>query len=209
MKIKINALKEQLNAFVYDSTSQDTSIGKILETLGDKGQALLIIFFSLPFCQPIQIPGFSTPFGIILFFIGLSIAFKTPLWLPKSVLEKRISQGVLKKWSAIVIKITEKLQFLISTRWTFLVKNPYLHRLHGLMIALLAILLALPLPIPFTNLLAAYPLLTIGLGIVEDDGCMIVIGYCLSSICFIFFIALFLFGKEAFDILFYTQNSGY
>lgn len=202
MKKKINSLKEQLNLLVNTSQSENLSIGKILEILGDKGQALLIILFSLPFCQPIQIPGFSTPFGLVLFFIGLKIAFQRPLWLPKTLMQKKIPQKILKKMTTIAIKITEKLQFLISTRCVFLVKNPYLHRIHGLTIAFLAVLLALPLPIPFTNLLAAYPLLFFGLAIIEDDGCMILMSYGLSFVCFIFFLTLLFFGKEALTNLF-------
>lgn len=193
-----NSLAERLNRLLDQANGQDLSLKVIIDTLAGKGQAILLILFSLPFCQPIQIPGFSTPFGILLAFIGLRIAFGHRVWFPSWLMEKKIPFRMLKKIASIAIKITEKLRFLISTRWTWLVQNPSLHIVHGLIITFLAIVLALPLPIPLTNVMAAYPLLAFGLGILEDDGVMIAIAYILAVFCFSFFIALILFGKGIF-----------
>ena len=202
MKKRRNSLAERLNYLLNQAQEQDISIKTIIDTLAGRGQAVLLILFSLPFCQPIQIPGFSTPFGIVLLFIGLRIAFRHRAWLPKGLLEKKISYRIFKKIASITIKITEKLRFLISTRWIWLVHNPSLHIAHGLTIAMLAILLALPLPIPLTNLLAAYPISAFGLAILEDDGLMIVIAYLLALLCFAVFITLVWFSKEGVSLLF-------
>jgi hypothetical protein len=201
LKNRQNAVAERLNRLLDQAQAQEILVSTIVDTLGGKGQAVLMILFSLPFCQPIQIPGFSTPFGVLLAFIGLRIACGHRIWIPKKLLEKKISYRVLKKISSIAITITEKLSFLVSTRMVWLVQNPTLHITHGLTIAVLAILLALPLPIPLTNLLAAYPILAFGLGILEDDGLMIAIGYLLAIFCFSFFVALIWFGKEGFFML--------
>lgn len=196
MKIRRNSLAEHLNHLLGLAQGQDVTVQIIINELAGRGQAVLLILFSLPFCLPIQIPGVSTPFGMILAFIGLRIAFGHRAWIPKSLMEKKIPYGTLKKVATFAIKFTEKLRFLTSTRWVWLVQNTYLHVIHGLTIALLSIILALPVPIPFTNLLAAYPILAFGLGILEDDGLMITIGYVLTIACFSFFIGLILFGKN-------------
>jgi hypothetical protein len=52
------------------------------------------------------------------------------------------------------------------------------------------------MPIPLTNLFFAYPILAFGLGLLEDDGLMIVVGYLLTLVCFSFFTAIIWFGKE-------------
>lgn len=173
---------------------EEIKIKKIFSLLSGKGYAALLILFSLPFCIP-QIPGFSTPFGIILAFIGLRIAFAKNLWWPKWILEKNLSSKNVLSIAETAIKGVKKLQKLIHPRWIFLAKNPMLHRLHGLLIFFLAILLSLPLPIPFTNLLTAFPILFMGLGLLEDDGLFIIISYILSLICFLTFLGLFLLGK--------------
>jgi hypothetical protein len=82
----------------------------------------------------------------------------------------------------------------------WLVQNPSLHVAHGLTITALAVLMALPLPIPFTNL-AAYPILAFGFGILEDDGFMVALAYLLRLFCFSFFIALAWFGKTGLSML--------
>lgn len=202
MKNRRNSLAERLNHLLNQAQAQELPVSTVVDALAGKGQAVLMILFSLPFCQPIQIPGFSTPFGVLLAFIGLRIAFGHRIWIPERLLKKKISYRALKKISSVAIKITEKLSFLVSTRIVWLVKNPSLRIVHGVTIAVLSILLALPLPVPFTNLLAAYPILAFGLGILEDDGLMIAIGYLLTIFCFSFFVALIWFGKEGFSMLF-------
>ncbi|MDP1879414.1 MAG: exopolysaccharide biosynthesis protein [Parachlamydiaceae bacterium] len=194
-KNKRNSLAERLNRLLNLAKKKEVTLKVVMDMLSGKGQAVLLILFSLPFCQPIQIPGFSTPFGIILAFIGLRIAFGHRAWFPKTLLDRKIPYHVLKKIASIAIKITDKLKFLISTRLVWLVQKPILHILHGLTITFLAIFLSLPLPIPFTNLLAAFPLLAFGLGLLEDDGLMIIIGYLLAFLCFFSFVALIWLGK--------------
>lgn len=196
MKKRRNSLAERLNHLLSEAQGQDISLQTAMKILAGKGQAIVLVLFSLPFCQPIQIPGFSTPFGIILAFIGLRIALGKHAWFPSALLEKKIPYKALKKIASIAIKITDKLSYLIFTRWTWLVQNSSLHIAHGLTITALAILLALPLPIPFTNLMAAYPILAFGLGLLEDDGLMIALGYLLAVICFCFFGAVIWLGKE-------------
>lgn len=195
MKEKENSLKERLNHLLSEAKGQPVSMRLITDTLAGKGQAALLILLVLPFCQPIQIPGFSTPFGIVLIFIGLRVAFGHHTWIPKKLLDKEISFKTLEKISDIAIKITNKLSFLTSTRLVYLVNKPALHIAHGLAIALMAFFLSLPLPIPFTNLLSAYPILFFGLGLLEDDGVMILLAYFFLFLCLLMFTFLFLFGK--------------
>lgn len=206
MKGKKNSLATQLNALLLLAKDEDITLRTVIDTLAGKGQAVIMILFSLPFCQPIQIPGFSTPFGLVLAFIGLRVAFGHRVWFPEVILNKKISYDILKKIASIAIKITNKLRFLTSTRLTWLVQTPALHILHGLTITLLAILLALPLPIPFSNLFAAYPILAFGLGLLEDDGVMIIIAYVLSILCLVFFAVVGWFGKEGLVLLLQTTN---
>ncbi len=177
-------------------TQTSFTIREVFHYLTGKGYAALLIVFVFPFCLPIQIPGVSTPFGLILAFLGLRVAFGKALWWPKWILDKEVASESLKKILAGSIKAVQYLQKILHPRLLRIVKNPLLHRLNGLLIVLLALLLALPLPIPGTNLLTAIPILCIGLGLLEDDGLFILIGYVLSAICFLAFISLAFFGKS-------------
>lgn len=196
-----NSLADSLKRLIDKANEQDVTIQQILTFLARRGQALLLVLCSLPFCQPFQIPGISTPFGILLAFIGLRIAFGHRVWLPKLLLNKKIPYASLKKIASLAITITDKLRFFISTRLVWLVQTPSLRILHGIVISLLALLLALPLPIPLTNVLAAYPILFFGMAFLEDDGLMIIIAYSLATLCLAAFIGLIWFGKEGIQLL--------
>lgn len=198
MEIVYHSLKDRLKHLMAQCEQRPVAVRVIVDTLEGRGQAVLLVLLALPFCQPIQIPGFSTPFGIVLIFIGLRIAFGHRTWIPQTLLNHEISYETLEKIAWLAINITDKLSFLTSARWTYLVNNPILRTAHGVSIALMASFLALPLPIPFTNLLTAYPIFFFGLALLEDDGLMIFIAYLLFYICLGVFALLLFFGKEFF-----------
>lgn len=174
------------------------SIGEILQTLSGRGPPLFVIFLSLPFCQPIQIPGFSAPFGFVIAFIGLEMAFGKYAWLPERILKTTITANALQRITENFLWLLKKMDYWIYPRLGWLCNYPAQKVVNGLLIFVLAILMALPLPMPFSNLIAAWPMVFLGLGLLEDDGLFILIGYLLSMVTFVFFITLFLLVKSIF-----------
>jgi hypothetical protein len=202
MNKRSNVVAESLQRILVQAKEQGMTLEGLMRGLAKKGQAALLVLLSLPFCQPIQIPGFSTPFGLLLLYIGLRIGFGRSIWLPQWILQKQISYSLLEKIAKVTISVTNKLRYFIYPRLTYLVRNSILLTFHGLTIALLGIILALPLPIPLSNILAAYPLLMFGLAILEDDGVALLIAYGLSLLCFGVLIGLVWLGKESLSALF-------
>lgn len=196
MRRRQNSLADQLNRLLDLAKTEDITIRTLIQVLAGRGQAILLIVFSLPFCLPIQIPGFSTPFGILIAIIGLRIAFGHRIWIPRKLLDKKVAYNHLEKIASFAIKLTNKLRFLISTRLTLLVKHPVAHIINGLTITFLGLFLALPLPIPFTNLLAAFPLLAFGLAMLEDDGVFIIIAYLLTFLSIFLIFSAVAYGKH-------------
>ena len=91
-------LKEQLSILLSKLHEKPClSVREILTILSGKGRLLLLIMLSIPFCQPIHIPGFSTPFGILIAFIGFRIAFGKHIWLPRKVMSRCISSKTIRK----------------------------------------------------------------------------------------------------------------
>lgn len=178
------------------------TIENIFHVLAGKGYAALLILFSIPFCFPITIPGMSFPFGMVLAFCGLRIAFGQKLWWPEWVLRKRVTAKQTSDIVNAIAKSLQRLQKVLHPRMVFLTQNPWLHRLHGVTIFILAVFLSLPIPLPFSNMICALPLLFFGFGFLEDDGVAIVIAYVLSVVCFVAFALLFLFGKSVITQLF-------
>lgn len=173
------------------------TVGQLLYALEGKGHAAIMAILSLPFCFPIQIPGLSTPFGVILFYSGLRISFGQKPWLPGWLLARKIPPKTAFALLEGLRKIAVPAEKILHPRLTMLCRNGWLHRIHGVLIAFLSILLALPLPIPFSNLLAAIPILLLSLALLEDDGIFLIAGYLAAIPCAIFFGALYLLGPKA------------
>lgn len=194
MSEKPSLLATTLQELLLQANGQPLKVKKVIEILGNESQALLIVFLSLPFCLPIQIPGFSTPFGLVLALLGFSIACRRPLFLPHFLLDKSLSWDVLQKMVSWALKVNHHLNRFTYARMSWLLQNPRIKQCHGILIALLGFFLALPLPIPFTNLFSAIPLLLIGIAFLENDGLLLLIAYGIAAFGLLFFVWLFLLG---------------
>lgn len=198
-KIKNNStIEEDILLLQEKGKNSSISIGEILNILSEKGQSLIILFLSLPFCQPLQIPGLSTPFGLAIAFIGLKMAFGKYVWLPKAILAKSVTPNTLQKMTEKILWLLKKMRGWIHPRLAWLCYSPAAHIINGLLISILGILLALPLPTPFSNLMAAWSILFIGLGLLKDDGVFILIGYFASLFTLGYFTAMIFLIKFIF-----------
>lgn len=174
------------------------TIKKIVEILSGNGQLITLIFLSFPFCQPIQIPGLSTPFGIAIAFIGLRVALGRGLWLPKRILLKTISSTTLENISQRGLQMMKKIDRFIHPRLEWLCKGRIVCTINGLLIVFLGFFLALPLPIPLTNLVAGWSIVLVSLGLLSHDGIVLLIGYVTSLITLLFFVLILLSIKVIF-----------
>lgn len=191
-------LEENFLLLQEKGQSQDLSLGDILDILAGKGRPILLILLTLPFCLPIQIPGFSTPFGILIAWMGLRIILGKKIWIPKKLASRKIPSHIVEKITQKTLLFIKKVKPWIHPRLTSLCHFPLFKKVNGLLVLFLGFLLSLPLPIPFSNLVAAWPILFIGLGALEDDGVFILIGYFLSLVAVGFFLALGLTLKSFF-----------
>ena len=148
------------------------------------------------FAPPSKFPVFPLHLELCLPSLGLRVAFAKHLWWPKWVLNKKVQSKNIRKLVKKMTKVAQVLQKVVHPRLLAMTKSPLLHRMNGFLVFLLAFILALPLPIPMSNLLAAFPILFLGLGLLEDDGVFILIGYFLTLICFAAFAALIFFAKK-------------
>lgn len=194
---KKNPLVKDLDILLEKSRNTTAlSIGEIFETFSGKGYKLILIFLSLPFCQPIQIPGLSMPFGLVIAFISLRMTFGKRLLLPKKFLLKTISSTTIQTFAEKTLKLMNMMSHLIHPRLVRLCNHGIMKVVNGLLIFLLGILLALPLPIPLTNLAAGWSILLVSLGLLGNDGLFVLLGYLVSLFTLLFFIFLILFIKN-------------
>lgn len=174
---------ERSIAFVLKSAKQKPiSIQFLLKTLSGKGRYLILFLLSLPFCQPIPLPGISTIFGLFVAVFGVSIILGRHVWLPQKILKKTVSHKLIEKITTKALWIVKKIKPFVHQRLTLLIYQPIFRILNGLTIVLLGLFLAIPLPIPFTNLIPGWVILLMALGLLEDDGLLILMGYAILAI---------------------------
>ena len=98
-------------------------------------------------------------------------------------------------------KILRGFELLLRPRLPWLTGSRTLLQLHSFPIFLAAILLLLPLPVPFSNLIPAFSILLLSAGLLERDGLFLLAGH-LTFLCAVGFFAVLGFaGAEGFDAL--------
>ncbi len=193
--VKFSTLEEEfLNLKNAIEHTQALSIEKILKIMHGKGRALIMMILALPFCQPLQIPGLSTPFGLIIAFLGLRTLFGNGILLPKFLIEKKLKRKTVEKIIKSGLALVRKLKKVLHPRLIFLCQSKSMRVFNEICIVFLGLFLALPLPIPLSNLIAAWAILWLNLGILEDDGLIVLFGY------FFFFVSLVLFGVIVYQL---------
>jgi len=152
------------------------TIGALVDKAAEGGFGFLIGVLSL-----IAIPfvGLSTPFGLAIALLGaqLMIGLRHP-WLPARARRRALAMTMLDRVLGILARRTRWLARLSRRRWELVIQP----RLIGMCIVLLALGLALPLPIPGSNLIFLIPLFIYAVGILERDGVWVAIGHACTLI---------------------------
>ena len=162
---------------------------------------MLLLLLALPFCL-IPVPGLSTPFGIAVLLIGIRITFRQKPWLPKFIRQRRISAPHLMKVLTGGIRFAKLMEKVVKPRMHFLHSWPGAVNLIGLGIVAGGLLLLLPLPIPFSNMVPAWAVVLLTAGMMERDGLVVLLGHIMTLVSWGVIFLAWLFGVEGIQKLF-------
>lgn len=180
--------EQELNLLLQELKAADhITLQQLMGLLSGKSTCLLLILLAIPFCLPVQIPGVSTPFGVLILFLGIRMIFGKDLWVPEKLLSVSIPSSTLTKIANKTFAVLRKLNRWVKPRLSWLFQISIIDIINGALIGVLGFLLALPLPIPFTNLVAAYSIVTLALAMLEEDGVLLIIGYLFTAGAFAYF----------------------
>lgn len=183
---------EELRHLANQFVKRPATLAALLAATQGRGFDLLLLLIALPFLTPIPLVGLSTPFGLVVFLIGMRLAVGRQPWLPRRLLEREFPSGFLVKVLGTASRFVRWLEFLLRPRFRFLHEQMIYRRAAGTLIMLSGLLLLLPLPIPFTNSLPALTVVLLAAGALERDGLFFVAG------CAMFVVTLAFFGLLAF-----------
>lgn len=150
------------------NSSEGLTLGEVFERIGDRGFGLLLLVLSLPSALPVPAPGYSTPFGILLFILGLQMLFgrRTP-WLPRRAGAMRLKGGFIDVMMSFFEKFFSKAEFFVRPRLRWVGSRAGMVFLGALVVLMAGLMI---LPIPLTNTAPAFVIFLIGTGLSEDDG---------------------------------------
>lgn len=197
-----NTLSQTLRSTANAIEESHVSLRQMLTLVGEQGMLLFCLLLTVPFLLPVSIPGASTPFGLLILFIGIGITLNQVPWLPAILMERRFAAEQLKPMLHKGADLLARLDRYIRPRLLTLTASSTISRCNGLLIMLAALLLMLPLgAIPFTNTLPAWAILLLATGMLQRDGLFVAAGYLLVIITLIWFstlaIGLLMAGQSA------------
>ncbi len=151
------------------------TLGELLDNLHERAFGLAMTVLVLPNCLPMPgIPYMSTLTGLpILILAGQLALGRDEPWLPGRIARWGVSRARLRRlWTKVrppVIRLERHLRPRLAP-----MTAPQAERAWAALVALLALILALP--IPAGNLLPAWGILLLSLGISERDGRVVIAG---------------------------------
>lgn len=195
---------ELKRSFLEKDHGPHVTLQELLTLAGERVFGFLFVLLALPSALPVPAPGYSIPFGIMIFLLAVQLisGSKQP-WFPKRFSGHPVSlatvQSILKKalpWLQRIEAIARPRLFPICT-------SVLGRSVIGGILALMGI--SMMIPIPGTNTVPAIGVFVTGFGLLEDDGAISLGGLivCLvgAAITISIFIALIWGGSNLLELL--------
>lgn len=152
------------------------TIGEISDAMSGRIPGVVFVVFGLP--ETIPMVGFSAIIATPIFLTAVWLALKGEgVFLPQWLRRKKIKSELFHRAMDRGIPLIRRLERVSKPRWPDLASA---YRLHGLLGMLLAIVLAVP--IPGLNILSAFAVVGLGIGIIQRDGKLIALSTSITVI---------------------------
>lgn len=154
------------------------SLAEIIAHFGRRAFGAVLFVFAVPNLLPLP-PGSSTVLGLPLLLIAPQLAFGAKqLWIPEFLARRTVDRTSLDRVFRRLAPWVERVERLTSVRFTFMF-GPLGDLMIGVVCALLAAVLILP--IPLGNVLPAAAVAALSLSLTQRDGLLTLIGYALAA----------------------------
>ena len=159
------------------------SLRALLEAVGRRSFAPFLLVAGLVTLAPLvgDIPGVPTLMAsLVLLAVGQLLAGRRSIWLPRWLLERRVSRDRFRRVLAWLERPAAWVDRLLKQRLVWLTRPP-----GHLGVALTCLVVALAMPpmevIPFSANGAGLALTLFGLALLADDGLLALLGYLLTG----------------------------
>lgn len=178
-------LSVELNRYFFEEDrAPQVTLADMLTLAGERVFGFLFVILSLPSALPIPAPGYSIPFGILMFLLAgqLILGAKFP-WLPAKMMKGSMKLSTVQSFLKKGLPWLRKIETISQPRLTYISTGFTGRLIIGIAIALMSI--SMMIPIPGTNTLPAIGIFVISFGLQEDDGLIILGGLVISLLALI------------------------
>lgn len=195
----VRKLSAQFRALEERFKGRSVRLAELFAATQSRGYYLLMILFCLPFLTPVPTLMLSTLFGAAIFLTALRLALGKEPWLPRRVLEKELPSGFLSRLVPAASRLLKWIEALLRPRLSFMHNTRLMDRLGAGAITFSALLLMLPLPVPFSNFFPAGAILLLSAGALERDGLCSLAGWAMGVAATAFTAGIAVGGLAIFD----------
>ncbi|PZO44012.1 MAG: hypothetical protein DCF21_00500 [Leptolyngbya sp.] len=190
-------LSTELNRYFFEEVSTSkVSLKEVLDLAGERTFGFLFVLLALPSALPIPAPGYSVPFGIVIFLLAVQlIAGRTRPWVPEGWKTRQFDLATVQKIIGAGIPWLRRLEAIARPRMTPVCTSLPGRTVIGVAIALMAV--SMMMPIPLTNTLPAIGIFVTGFGLLDDDGAISLGGLVLCAMGGVLTTLILTFGYEA------------
>ncbi len=193
-------LSAELHALNARFGHEEIHLGSLIDLLGDRTYSLLVLLLALPLLTPATLLGIAFAVGPIVTALGLGLAFALhPSRLPEMLRVRRLPPrffGLLLRGAERIIRLLER---LARKRLPLFVSGELTRRLIGGAIVVAALLLMVPFPL--SNGPPAVAMICLAMGLLEEDGGMVLAGMLALLFTAIAFALVAFFGVEIVEYL--------
>ncbi len=165
-------LSQILDEISADETRSRISVADLLTVMSGRAIGALLLLFALPNALPAP-PGTSAILGLPLVYLSAQMMLGRLPWLPPFIANRSMSREDFAATISRATPIIARAEKLLKPRISLVVRHGA-ERIIGALCLVLAIVLLLP--IPLGNMLPAFAICLLALGVLERDGVWVLAG---------------------------------
>ncbi len=181
----MSSLSSELHRYLFEECdTEHIRLIDLVEVAGEKVFGVLFVLLALPSALPLPAPGYSTPFGIVLFLLAVQLlAGAHEAWLPKKLANHPFKLAQAQSLFKAGMPWLKRIEAITHPRLPSISKGVVGRIGLGSAIALMSV--SMMIPIPGTNTIPAMGIFVMGSSLVEEDGVISLLGLAISGVGFV------------------------
>jgi hypothetical protein len=183
-------LSQTIADLLASKAGEPLTLNRLLDRMEERGVYLVIIVLCVPFVVPVSLPGLSLVMGGIISILLLGIVFGKRAHFPRFLGDRVFPPTIERRILAGSVSFLRWIEKFVRPRRTQWLSWRIAEITNALILLILALLLALPLPSPpffLSNTFPGCAIILIAASIMERDGLFIWVGYAAAVFTGLFF----------------------